>query len=90
MLSSPQIELGTYPTSYIQATGTAAVARAVDALSYADPVADNETRLVKRLVSDPETEVVVDIDDWDYSMPVPTEPTIIQSVTVWAPGERPA
>jgi uncharacterized membrane protein YuzA (DUF378 family) len=83
-----KMTVGSGDTSPIDTT-TTSVTRAVDALTYTGVPADNETRIIKRLVSDPGTEVVVDIDDWDNTVPAPTVSQIIQRINVYAPGERP-
>lgn len=71
-----------YPGTPIFTTGSA-VTRAVDSLAYSGVPPDTETRLAYISGN-------VDVDDWNGSVPVPTAPTALQSVTVYAPGERPA
>lgn len=87
-LTKFQLEAGAEPSSFILTAGAIA-SRAIDTLDYTDDELNNETRIVKRLVSDPGTEVIVDIDDWDYTVPAPTAPQFIQRIDVYAPGERP-
>jgi hypothetical protein len=77
-----QVTLGSTPSSYIPTT-TVAVTRAVDALSYTGVPADNETRtLLDNTTNDDE-------NDWNGTVRVPTVPKVVNSITVYAPGERP-
>jgi hypothetical protein len=81
-LTKFQLENGAEPSSYI-ATAGAAVSRDVDTLAYTGVPADNETRFVI-------DEANVDADDWNGTMATPTTPDVLSSITVYAPGQRPA
>lgn len=77
-----QVVLNTPPTSYIPTT-TAAATRAVDALAFSGVPPDNETRMAVNGAN-------VDINDWAGVYPTPIAPDLVNSIKVYAPGQRPA
>jgi hypothetical protein len=90
----PQLEVGAYPTSYIETVDATPVTRAAETLSYSGINATNETRASVDIF-DGNGFQNVDVDNWDGKVDSniitgSASPAIVQSIVAYPTGCRPA